>query len=29
MIATYLLDEYECSSVEVLEDNENGAKVYA
>jgi hypothetical protein len=29
MIAEYLLDEYECSSVEVLEDNENGAKVYA
>ncbi len=29
MIARYLLDEYDCSSVEVLEDNENGAKVYA
>ncbi len=29
MIAEYLLHEYDCSSVEVLEDNENGAKVYA
>lgn len=29
MIAQHLLEEYECYSVEVLEDNENGAKVYA
>lgn len=29
MLAEHLLNEYECCSVEVLEDNENGAKVYA
>jgi hypothetical protein len=29
MIAEYLLKEYGCYSVEVLEDNENGAKVYS
>lgn len=28
MIAEHLLKEYGCYSVEVLEDNENGAKVY-
>lgn len=28
MIAEHLLEEYDCYSVEVLEDNENGAKVY-
>jgi len=28
MLAEFLLKEYDCSSVEVLEDNENGAKVY-
>ena len=28
MLAEYLLKEYDCKSVEVLEDNENGAKVY-
>ena len=28
MLAEYLLKEYDCNSVEVLEDNENGAKVY-
>jgi hypothetical protein len=28
MLAEYLLKEYDCESVEVLEDNENGAKVY-
>ena len=29
MLAEHLLEEYGCYSVEVLEDNENGAKVYA
>lgn len=29
MLAEHLLKEYKCCSVEVLEDNENGAKVYA
>lgn len=29
MLAEHLLKEYDCYSVEVLEDNENGAKVYA
>jgi hypothetical protein len=29
MLAEYLLKEFGCTSVEVLEDNENGAKVYA
>ena len=29
MIAAHLAEEYHCASVEVLEDNENGAKVYA
>lgn len=28
MIAEDLLKEFDCESVEVLEDNENGAKVY-
>jgi hypothetical protein len=28
MLAEQLLKEYDCNSVEVLEDNENGAKVY-
>ena len=28
MLAEHLLKEFECFSVEVLEDNENGAKVY-
>lgn len=28
MLAEYLLKEFDCTSVEVLEDNENGAKVY-
>jgi hypothetical protein len=28
MLAERLLKKYECYSVEVLEDNENGAKVY-
>jgi hypothetical protein len=28
MLAEHLLKEYDCNSVEVLEDNENGAKVY-
>jgi hypothetical protein len=29
MLAEYLLAIFQCTSVEVLEDNENGAKVYA
>ena len=29
MIAQLLLAQFDCVSVEVLEDNENGAKVYA
>ena len=29
MLAHLLLAQFDCSSVEVLEDNENGAKVYA
>lgn len=29
MLAEYLLQAFDCYSVEVLEDNENGAKVYA
>lgn len=29
MIAEHLLYRFDCVSVEVLEDNENGAKVYA
>lgn len=29
MLAEYLLGLFGCTSVEVLEDNENGAKVYA
>ena len=29
MLAEHLLEEYDCHSVEVLEDNENGAKVYS
>jgi hypothetical protein len=28
MLAEYLLKQFSCYSVEVLEDNENGAKVY-
>ena len=28
MIADLLLTQFQCNSVEVLEDNENGAKVY-
>lgn len=28
MIGQHLLTEFDCRSVEVLEDNENGAKVY-
>jgi hypothetical protein len=28
MLAERLLKEFDCFSVEVLEDNENGAKVY-
>jgi hypothetical protein len=28
-LATYLLNKFQCRSVEVLEDNENGGKVYA
>jgi len=28
MLAEHLLEKFECYSVEVLEDNENGAKVY-
>jgi hypothetical protein len=28
MLGEHLLQKFECSSVEVLEDNENGAKVY-
>lgn len=29
MLAEYLAKEFDCVSVEVLEDNENGAKVYS
>jgi len=29
MLAEHLLQKFDCCSVEVLEDNENGAKVYA
>lgn len=28
MLAAELLEEFDCTAVEVLEDNENGAKVY-
>ena len=28
MLAEEILNEFDCASVEVLEDNENGAKVY-
>lgn len=28
MLAQHLLEQFDCHSVEVLEDNENGAKVY-
>ena len=28
MLAQYLLEYYDCSMVEVLEDNENGGRVY-
>jgi len=28
MLSSHLLERFECFSVEVLEDNENGAKVY-
>ena len=28
MLATHLLDNFKCHSVEVLEDNENGARVF-